>query len=87
MCATSIKTGMPLPQITPCPLVDRGYSAKLGVELSNKTEEIPHGLPTHIDFNVLQSQEYWVSENLQKGLIISLMFIILILVILRCLFN
>lgn len=61
MCATSIKTGMPLPQITPCPLVDRGYSAKMGLDLGVKDEEIPEGLPSHIDFNVLKSEEYWVS--------------------------
>lgn len=60
MCATSIKTGMPLPQITPCPLVGIRHSAKLGLSLSANDEDVPEGLPLHIDFNVLKSEEYWV---------------------------
>ena len=53
---------MPLPQITPCPLVDRGYSAKLGLDLGVKDDEVPEGLPSHIDFSVLKSEEYWVGN-------------------------
>ncbi|TIB35407.1 hypothetical protein E3P84_01376 [Wallemia ichthyophaga] len=72
MCATSIKTGMPLPQITPCPLVDRGYSAKLGLDLG---EHVPDGLPSHVDFNVLKSEEYWlycVAYSLSQSILIRL---------------
>ncbi|EIM24284.1 hypothetical protein E3Q22_00034 [Wallemia mellicola] len=73
MCATSIKTGMPLPQITPCPLVGIRHSAKLGLSLSANDEDVPEGLPLHIDFNVLKSEEYWlycVAYSLSQSILI-----------------
>ncbi|SPO32802.1 uncharacterized protein UTRI_05688_B [Ustilago trichophora] len=66
MCSTALKTGQPLPQITPCPLVDRfmdtphGFNAYLPTEgsASSGVDEILATLPAKITMATLEDAEY-----------------------------
>ncbi|CBQ69669.1 conserved hypothetical protein [Sporisorium reilianum SRZ2] len=61
MCSTALKTGQPLPQITPCPLVDRfmdtphGFSTYLP---GDGHDDILASLPAKITLATLQDAEY-----------------------------
>ncbi|SNX87709.1 uncharacterized protein MEPE_06419 [Melanopsichium pennsylvanicum] len=74
MCSTALKTGEALPQVTPCPLVDRflqtphGFSAYLPTEDKyknnmngngwNELDEMLSTLPQKITLTTLQDAEY-----------------------------
>ena len=67
MCSTALKTGEPLPQITPCPLVDRfmdtphGFNAYLPTQegmAHTAWDEILATLPSKITLSMLEDEEY-----------------------------
>ncbi|GAC98298.1 hypothetical protein PHSY_005891 [Pseudozyma hubeiensis SY62] len=64
MCSTALKTASPLPQVTPCPLVDRfmdtphGFNIAQDTTASGHMDEILATLPSKITFETLQDAEY-----------------------------
>jgi hypothetical protein len=64
MCSTALKTAEPLPQVTPCPLVDRfmdtphGFNAYLPDDVHTATDPLLAELPTKITLQTLEDAEY-----------------------------
>ncbi|EST08587.2 Brefeldin A sensitivity protein-related, domain of unknown function DUF2421 [Kalmanozyma brasiliensis GHG001] len=64
MCSTALKTGEPLPQVTPCPLVDRfmdtphGFNTYLPQDLAGPMDDVLASLPAKITMSTLQDAEY-----------------------------
>jgi hypothetical protein len=55
MCANATKTGNPLPQITPTPLVDRFYTKLEGLRIAKVDRK---GNTQHVDEETLQDWQY-----------------------------
>jgi hypothetical protein len=63
MIATSLRTGQPLPQVTPCPLLDKfmatHYKFALPGGLANGTvEDDDYGLPANVTMGTLEDMQY-----------------------------
>ncbi|PWN49312.1 hypothetical protein IE53DRAFT_369881 [Violaceomyces palustris] len=58
MCSTALRTASPLPQITPCPLVDRFLLFEHGFAITRDDEADDLGLPRTINLSTLSDQEY-----------------------------
>ncbi|KAJ6630533.1 hypothetical protein B0H10DRAFT_1981580 [Mycena sp. CBHHK59/15] len=58
MISTALRTGCPLPQITPCPLVDRFSSKQYGLNVIHKEAEEDFGLPRALTLDTLQNEQY-----------------------------
>ncbi|KAG7440516.1 uncharacterized protein BT62DRAFT_910398 [Guyanagaster necrorhizus] len=58
MIATSLCTGEPLPQITPCPLLDRFMLKFHGFSVIHKEAEEDFGLPRTLTMETLQNEQY-----------------------------
>ncbi|KAF9028574.1 hypothetical protein BDZ89DRAFT_1066048 [Hymenopellis radicata] len=58
MISTSLRTGDPLPQITPCPLVDRFMLKYHGFSVIHKEAEEDFGLPRTLTLETLQDEQY-----------------------------
>lgn len=58
MIATALRTGEPLPQITPCPLVDRFYFKYHGFNVIHKDAEDDFGLPRSLTVDTLENEQY-----------------------------
>ncbi|KAJ7047102.1 hypothetical protein C8F04DRAFT_1308883, partial [Mycena alexandri] len=57
MISTALRTGCALPQITPCPLVDR-FSSQYGLQVIKKDSEEDYGLPRTLTLETLQNEQY-----------------------------
>jgi hypothetical protein len=58
MIATALRTGTPLPQVTPCPLLDR-YTLKYhGLNVIHTDAEEDYGLPRNLTLETLQNEQY-----------------------------
>lgn len=58
MISTSLKTGNPLPQITPCPLLDRFNMHYHGLDVFHKENKDDYGIPHSLTFEMLQNEQY-----------------------------
>jgi hypothetical protein len=58
MIASSLRTGTPLPQITPTPLLDRFMLKYHGLDIIHKESEEDYGLPRSLTLETLQSEQY-----------------------------
>ena len=57
MISTALRTGSPLPQVTPCPLLDRFVATLPGFNITRKDEE-DFGLPRTITVETLEDEQY-----------------------------
>ncbi|KAF8211930.1 hypothetical protein K438DRAFT_1805637 [Mycena galopus ATCC 62051] len=58
MTSTALRTGCPLPQITPGPLIDR-FQSHLGLHVMHQdSEEDYYGIPKTLNLETLQNQQY-----------------------------
>lgn len=58
MISSSLRTGHPLPQITPCPLLDRFMLRYHGLDVIHKEAEDDYGLPRILTLDTLQNEQY-----------------------------
>ena len=58
MITSSLRTGSPLPQITPCPLLDRFLLQYHGLSVIHKEAGEDHGLPRSMTFDTLKNEQY-----------------------------
>lgn len=63
MITTALRTGEPLPQITPCPLVDRFYSQSSEVGAEDMHGEDDLQLPKTLTIETLQDEQYLYALN------------------------
>ncbi|KAF7338076.1 hypothetical protein MVEN_02032100 [Mycena venus] len=57
MISTALRTGCPLPQITPCPLIDR-FHGHLGLHVIQNDSEEDYGIPRTLNLETLQNEQY-----------------------------
>ena len=58
MITSSLRTGSPLPQITPCPLLDRFMLQYHGLNVIHKDAGEDYGLPRSLTFDTLKNEQY-----------------------------
>ncbi|KAF5391065.1 hypothetical protein D9757_003094 [Collybiopsis confluens] len=58
MISTALRTGLPLPQVTPCPLVDRFMLKFHGLNVISKEAEEDYGLPRTLTRETLGNEQY-----------------------------
>ncbi len=58
MVSSSLRTGCPLPQITPCPLIDRFTLKYHGLNVIHKEAEDDYGLPRTLTLETLKDEQY-----------------------------
>ncbi|KIJ33025.1 hypothetical protein M422DRAFT_265054 [Sphaerobolus stellatus SS14] len=58
MISTSLRTGTPLPQITPTPLLDRFWKEYHGINILRQEVADEYGLPRTVTFETLQNEQY-----------------------------
>ena len=58
MIATSLRTGNPLPQITPCPLLDRFVVHHHGLNVIRNEADDDYGLPRTMTIDTLENEQY-----------------------------
>jgi hypothetical protein len=58
MITSSLRTGSPLPQITPCPLLDRFLLQYHGLNVIHREAGEDHGLPRSMNFDTLKNEQY-----------------------------
>ncbi|TDL16038.1 hypothetical protein BD410DRAFT_731828 [Rickenella mellea] len=58
LVSTALRTGTPLPQITPCPLLDRFTSDKNGFNAFRHNAEGDYGLPRSLTIETLENEQY-----------------------------
>ena len=58
MLSNSLRSGEPLPQITPCPLVERFLSRPHGFDVIHQESEDDYGLPRRLTFDTLKDEQY-----------------------------
>ncbi|KAF8149165.1 hypothetical protein B0H34DRAFT_735166 [Crassisporium funariophilum] len=58
MISSSLRTGSPLPQITPCPLLDRFMLKYHGLDVIHKDAEENYGLPRTLTLDTLKDEQY-----------------------------
>lgn len=58
MISTALRTGNPLPQITPCPLLDRFMVQTHGLNVVSQTAEEDYGLPRTMTIETLENEQY-----------------------------
>jgi hypothetical protein len=73
MISTALRTGTPLPQITPCPLLDRFILYHHGLNVMRHEDDDDYGLPRTMSMDVLENEQYmsvlWWSSWLRPTLI------------------
>ncbi|KAJ6502261.1 hypothetical protein C8R45DRAFT_818343 [Mycena sanguinolenta] len=57
MISTALRTGCALPQITPCPLIDR-FQSHLGLHVVHHDSEEDYGIPKTLNLETLQNEQY-----------------------------
>ncbi|KAG2004212.1 hypothetical protein CC2G_002792 [Coprinopsis cinerea AmutBmut pab1-1] len=60
MISTSLRTGHPLPQITPCPLLDRFTMRNQGLDIIHRDSEEDFGLPRLLTMDTLMDEQYMI---------------------------
>lgn len=63
MISSSLRTGCPLPQITPCPLIDRFTLKYHGLNVIHKDDEEDYGLPRTLTLDILKDEQYLSVSN------------------------
>ncbi|THU98769.1 hypothetical protein K435DRAFT_720372 [Dendrothele bispora CBS 962.96] len=58
MISTALRTGTPLPQITPCPLLDRFLLKYHGLNVIHREAEEDYGLPRNLTKETLENDQY-----------------------------
>ncbi|KAF9813949.1 hypothetical protein IEO21_05385 [Rhodonia placenta] len=58
MISTALRTGNPLPQITPCPLLDRFMVHTHGLNVIRQEEDDDYGLPRTMTIDTLENEQY-----------------------------
>ena len=58
MISTALRTGAPLPQITPCPLLDRFILYHHGLNVLRHEDDADYGLPRTMSIDVLENEQY-----------------------------
>lgn len=58
MISTALRTGSPLPQITPCPLLDRFTSYNHGLNIIRGEADEDYGLPRSMTIEALENEQY-----------------------------
>ncbi|TRM68618.1 hypothetical protein BD626DRAFT_119094 [Schizophyllum amplum] len=58
LISTALRTGTPLPQITPCPLLDRFMLHFHGLNVIHKESEEDYGLPRTLTLETLENEQY-----------------------------
>ena len=58
MIYTALRTGNPLPQITPCPLLDRFMLRYHGLNIVHREAEEDYGLPRSLTLETLRNEQY-----------------------------
>ncbi|KAL4245332.1 hypothetical protein ABKN59_008325 [Abortiporus biennis] len=58
LISTSLRTGNPLPQITPCPLLDRFMSYTHGLNVIRQEADDDYGLPRTMTIDTLENEQY-----------------------------
>ncbi|EKM60249.1 uncharacterized protein PHACADRAFT_246113 [Phanerochaete carnosa HHB-10118-sp] len=58
MISTALKTGQPLPQITPCPLLDRYMENSHGLNVIRGEADDDYGLPRTMTIDTLANEQY-----------------------------
>ncbi|KAF5318091.1 hypothetical protein D9619_012029 [Psilocybe cf. subviscida] len=58
MISNSLRNGTPLPQITPCPLLDRFTHKYHGLDVIHKDSEEDYGLPRNLSVETLRNEQY-----------------------------
>jgi Aromatic acid exporter family member 2 len=58
MISTALRTGNPLPQVTPCPLLDRFIRHHHGLNVIRNEEDDDYGLPRTMSIDVLENEQY-----------------------------
>ncbi|EGN97169.1 hypothetical protein SERLA73DRAFT_183808 [Serpula lacrymans var. lacrymans S7.3] len=56
----SLRTGSPLPQITPCPLLDRFMLRHHGLNVIHQESEDDYGLPRTLTLETLENEQYLI---------------------------
>ncbi|EIN13098.1 hypothetical protein PUNSTDRAFT_139763 [Punctularia strigosozonata HHB-11173 SS5] len=60
LITTALRTGNPLPQITPCPLVDRFMLHQHGLNVLLPDQDDPYGLPRTVTIDTLENEQYLI---------------------------
>lgn len=58
MMTFALRNGTPLPQITPCPLIDRFSFKYRGLNALHKDSEADYGLPRTLSMDTLKDEQY-----------------------------
>jgi hypothetical protein len=58
MISTALRTGTPLPQVTPCPLLDRFILYHHGLNVIRNEADDDYGLPRTMSIDVLENEQY-----------------------------
>lgn len=58
MISTALRTGTPLPQVTPCPLLDRFIYYHHGLNVIRNEADDDYGLPRTMSIDVLENEQY-----------------------------
>jgi Aromatic acid exporter family member 2 len=58
MISFALRTGTPLPQITPAPLLDRFWRYHAGLNMLQQEAADEAGLPRTVTFDTLQEEQY-----------------------------
>lgn len=58
LISTSLRTGGPLPQITPCPLFDRFVMYQHGLNVIRQEADDDYGLPRTMTIDTLEDEQY-----------------------------
>lgn len=60
MISNSLRSGQPLPQITPCPLLDRFMARQHGLNVIHQESEDDFGLPRTLTMDTLRDEQYLI---------------------------
>lgn len=63
MISSSLRTGSPLPQITPCPLLNRFLLQYHGLNIIDKEATEDYGLPRSLTLDTLKNEQYLLANN------------------------
>lgn len=58
MISTALRTGTPLPQITPCPLLDRFVANQQAFIATRGEREADYNIPQNLTLETLESEQY-----------------------------
>ncbi|KAH8109100.1 hypothetical protein DFH11DRAFT_1629750 [Phellopilus nigrolimitatus] len=58
MISFALRTGKPLPQVTPCPLLDRFATNFYGLNVFHQDDEADYGLPRTLTVETLENEQY-----------------------------